>query len=155
MAIWVIAVRRKYADAILDGRKIAEVRWEGTVNIDLVRSGDKLLLATGSGIVGIVEVTKVIIKELRSISDDEAKAAGFRSRVELVKELKKIYPITSYSEKYYILYLRPIADLRHRPVPLSNIYCYSGSGIRECRLEDLKSRIVPVCRVKSSDLPIT
>ncbi|GEM_PF-5750894 len=137
--VWILLTKRKFVDMILDGQKLIEIRWEGTQNLDKLKPGDYVLLIAkvADGVLGIAKIVDILVKTLNEITDEEAKLAGFSSKAELLKELQKIYQIKSLDEKYYLIKLVPLLDLRLSPVKLSRL------GI-DLSYWDIKGKIVSV-----------
>lgn len=147
MALWALIMRRKYVNLILSRRKRYEIRWSGTLNIDLVKPGDILLLVTSSGVEASTRVLKIWRKPLQEITLEEVRGAGFSTRSEFLRELRKLYPPLRPQEIFYILELEPLADLRTSPIPLECVYCYGVGGEVPCTLQDLKTRVVPITKI--------
>jgi len=129
--------RRKYADMILNGEKNVEIRWCGTQNIDKIKPGDYILILckVSEGIIGLAKVTDVCIKSIRDMTDEDAVYAGFPNKEMMLNELMQVYPIKSLDEKYYLIKLIPILDLRGRPV------CLKELGIN-LTYNDIKGRVI-------------
>ncbi len=121
--VWILLTKRKFIDMIMDGQKLIEIRWEGTHNLEKLRPGDYVLLVAkvADGVLGVAKIVDVMVKSLADITEEEARLAGFSSKAELLEELCRIYQVKSLDERYYLIKLVPLLDLRLRPVKLSRL----------------------------------
>ena len=81
-----LMVKGKYVDLILSGKKTATIRkgyW--------VPKFKEIILHGGGRPFAVAEITDVIYKKLRELSNEEVLEDGFSSKDELVKELRKAY----------------------------------------------------------------
>lgn len=81
-----LMVKGKYVDLILSGKKTL------TIRLGIVKPRYEEIIVHGGGRpIAKVKVTRVYHKRIKELSDNDAAKDGFRSREELVKELKRIY----------------------------------------------------------------
>ena len=81
-----LMVKGKYVDLILSGKKTL------TIRLGIVKPRYEEIIVHGGGRpIAKVKVTRVYHKRIKELSDNDATKDGFRSREELVKELKRIY----------------------------------------------------------------
>ncbi len=122
-SVWLMIFRRKYADMILNREKDIEIRWIGTKNVEKVKPGDYILIMCklAEGIIGIAKVVNVCIKSIKDITEEDAIRAGFSSKENMINELLQLYPIRDLEEKYYLIKLIPLIDLRGTPIKLRDL----------------------------------
>ncbi len=122
-SVWLMIFRRKYADMILNGEKSVEIRWCGTKNIEKIKPGDYILIVSkvSEGIIGLAKVVDICAKSIKEMSDRDAIDAGFSNKHIMLNELAQIYLIGNLDEKYYLIKLVPMLDLRERPIPLRDL----------------------------------
>ncbi len=152
---WITSVKYRFARLILEGRKSLDIRYEKHVNVDLVAPGDVILLYAGGAVkavVGAVKVVKVCKKKLRDLTIEDARAAGFFTRRQLISTLKKMYPMAKPNDHVYLIYVEPYLNFLQSPIPLDFITCIKLPKPRPCCLEDVKGRMTPV---DPSSLPMT
>ena len=81
-----LMVKGKYVGLILSGKKTL------TIRLGIVKPRYEEIIVHGGGRpIAKVKVTRVYHKRIKELSDNDAAKDGFRSREELVKELKRIY----------------------------------------------------------------
>ncbi|MEM0014732.1 MAG: ASCH domain-containing protein [Zestosphaera sp.] len=82
----VLAFRREYGRSILLGKKTTTVRLRSNL-----REGEVVDVKVGDVHVGRAYIENVVTKRVRELSDADALNDGFRSKEDLILELKKIY----------------------------------------------------------------
>ncbi|MEM0486796.1 MAG: ASCH domain-containing protein [Sulfolobales archaeon] len=75
-----------YGDSIALGVKVATVRLNSSVKV-----GEVVDVFAGRSYLGSAVITGVEVKKVSQLTDEDARLDGFRSRDELVRELKSIY----------------------------------------------------------------
>ena len=75
-----------YGEDILEGRKTSTIRL--TSNL---KKGDIVEIRAGMIKLGTAIIENVEVKEVKDLTDEDARVDGFKDRNELIKELKKIY----------------------------------------------------------------
>jgi len=81
----------KYVKDVLSGKKRATVR----LGRKGVREGMVIYLAVGGRPFAKARVVRVSHKRLKELTPDEIRKEGYRSLPELLRELRKIYPVIS------------------------------------------------------------
>ncbi|MEM4831754.1 MAG: ASCH domain-containing protein [Sulfolobales archaeon] len=78
--------REAYGDSIALGVKVATVRLNSSVKV-----GEIVDIFAGRSYLGSAVITGVEVKKVSQLTDEDARLDGFRSREELVRELRSIY----------------------------------------------------------------
>lgn len=78
--------REVYGKSIALGVKVATVRLNSGVRI-----GDVVDIIAGRAYLGSALITSVDVKKVSQLTDEDAKLDGFKSREDLIRELKNIY----------------------------------------------------------------
>jgi len=81
-----IEFKKKYKRKLMSGKKSCTIRKRCYVS-----EGDEVLVHCGGKIIGRARITKVEEKRIDELDDDIAREEGFKSRKELVNEIRKIY----------------------------------------------------------------
>ncbi len=81
-----IMMRGEYAKLMLEGRKKATIRL-GKV----IPKYDEVIIHSWGRPVAKAKITKVTYKRVRELTDDDARKDGFRSKDELLRELRHVY----------------------------------------------------------------
>lgn len=81
-----LVFKEAYKEGIILGTKVTTVRLKSDVKV-----GEIVDVFAGRCYLGSALVTSVEAKRVSQLSDEDAKLDGFRSREELVRELKNIY----------------------------------------------------------------
>ena len=81
----------RYVKDILSGKKRATVR----LGKKGVRPGMTIYLSVGGRPFAKAKVVAVRYKKLKELTEEEVKKEGYRSVSELLRELRKIYPVIS------------------------------------------------------------
>ena len=81
-----LMVKGRYVDLILSGKKTL------TIRLGIVKPRYKEIIIHGGGRpIAKVRIIRVYHKKIKELNDNDAIKDGFRSREELINELKKIY----------------------------------------------------------------
>lgn len=75
-----------YRDSIALGTKVATVRLNSSVKV-----GEVVEVIAGRSRLGSAVITGVEVKKVSQLTDEDARLDGFRSREELIRELRNIY----------------------------------------------------------------
>jgi len=78
--------KKEYGEGIVKGSKTSTIRLSSTL-----KKGDEVEVVAGRVRLGIARIEDVEVKEVRELTDEDARTDGFRNREELVRALKKIY----------------------------------------------------------------
>jgi len=81
-----LVFKEAYGDSITLGVKVATVRLNSSLRV-----GEVVEVFAGRSYLGSAVITGVEVKKASQLTDDDARLDGFRSRDELVRELKNIY----------------------------------------------------------------
>ncbi len=81
-----LVFKQEYCQDILEGKKRSTIRL--TSNL---KKGDIVEIRAGWIKVGTAIIEDVMDKEIRELTDEDAKLDGFSSKDELIKALKRIY----------------------------------------------------------------
>ncbi len=83
----VLRFSKKYIADVLSGRKNYTIRW------GIVRPKYRIVnIVVDNKVVGKAEILEVRYVRVRELNDYHAMLDGFRSRYELLRDLRKIYP---------------------------------------------------------------
>ncbi len=84
---YVIRFKPEHLEKVLSGRKNV------TVRLGLVRPRfGELLIVCNDLVYGVAEVKRLDFMRLEELTDDIAKREGFKTREDLIRELKRLYP---------------------------------------------------------------
>ena len=101
-----LMVKGEYVDDILTGRKRA------TIRLGMVKVKYKDMIVHGGGRpVAKIHVTSVVYKRVKELTDEDAVKDGFKSKEELVRELKKVYGKVSLEDYVTIIEFEVVQDL--------------------------------------------
>lgn len=79
-------MKREYAELVLSGAKTA------TIRLGVVRPKRRQVLLHSSGkVLAELEITRVEVKRIRDLTDEDAKQDGFQDRWQLIEHLERIY----------------------------------------------------------------
>lgn len=81
-----LVFKAAYGESIALGVKVATVRLNSNVKV-----GEVVEVFAGGSYLGNAVITGVEVKKVSQLTDEDARLDGFRSREELVRELKNIY----------------------------------------------------------------
>ncbi|MET1160751.1 MAG: ASCH domain-containing protein [Thermoprotei archaeon] len=103
-----IMVKGRYVKEILEGKKTA------TIRRGIVKPKYREVIVHGGGKpVAKILIEKVYHKKIKELTDEDAIKDGFRSREELVSELKRVYPGISDDEWITIIEFKVLQRLDH------------------------------------------
>lgn len=101
-------VKGRYVKEILEGKKTA------TIRRGIVKPKYREVIVHGGGKpVAKILIEKVYHKKIKELTDEDAIKDGFRSREELVSELKRVYPGISDDEWITIIEFKVLQRLDH------------------------------------------
>jgi hypothetical protein len=103
-----IMVKGKYVRDILEGRKTATIR-KGIVKPKY----NELIVHGGGRPVAKIVVERVYHKRVKELTDNDALKDGFRSREELVAELRSVYPDIKDDDWVTIIEFKVVQRLDH------------------------------------------
>ncbi len=133
-----IEFKKKYKRKLMSGKKSCTIRKRCYVS-----EGDEVLVHCGGKIIGRARITKVEEKRIDELDDDIAREEGFKSRKELVNEIRKIY---GDLDKVYVIRFR--FEPFKRAINPEELY-YSRDlreiaerALRELELSDEEKRIL-------------
>ncbi|MCS7099980.1 MAG: ASCH domain-containing protein [Sulfolobales archaeon] len=81
-----LVFREAYREKIALGAKVATIRLNSSLRV-----GDFVDVVAGRSYVGSAVITSVEVKKVSQLTDRDAELDGFRSREELLRELRRIY----------------------------------------------------------------
>ncbi len=110
---YVIRFRPEYLDKVLKGEKRVTLR----LGIVRPRFGE-VLIACGDRAYGLCEIESMEVTSIDKIDERIVKMEGFRSRDELLKALRSLYPEVSEQDLVTIIKFR-VSKIFQRPVPLN------------------------------------
>ena len=84
---YVIRFKPEYLDRVLSGKKNITLR----LGIVRPRFGE-IYIVCNDLVYGVAEIESLKLMRLEEITDEIAKREGFRSKEELIRELRKLYP---------------------------------------------------------------
>lgn len=88
----------KFRELLKSGRKTATIRLQCPYRI-----GDEVFVHCGGKIIGTAKIVDIQEKKIEELTEEDAKADGFSSLDELLKEIRKLY---GNPEKVYIIRFR-------------------------------------------------
>ncbi len=103
-----LMVKGRYVEDILSGRKKATIR-RGIVK----PKHDEIIIHGGGRPVAKIRVSRVIHKRLYELTDEDALKDGFKSRDELLTELRRVYPDIRDDEWVTIIEFDIVQRLNH------------------------------------------
>ena len=133
-----IEFKKKYKRKLMGGKKSCTIRKRCYVS-----EGDEVLVHCGGKIIGKARITEVEERRVDELGDDIAREEGFKSRKELVNEIRKIY---GDLDKVYVIRFK--FDPFRRAINPEELY-YSGDlkeiaerALRELKLSEEERRIL-------------
>ncbi len=122
-----IEFKKKYKRKLLSGKKNCTIRKRCYVS-----EGDEVFVHCGGKIIGKAKITRVEERKLEELDDEIAREEGFRSREELINEVRKIY---GDCEKVYVIRFefKPL----DRPINPEELY-YKQRDLKEIAERALK-----------------
>ncbi len=78
--------KQRYGADILEGKKSSTIRLTSSL-----KKGDIVEIRAGNIKIGTAVIEDVEVKEVRDLTDEDAKKDGFSSKEELVEALRRIY----------------------------------------------------------------
>ncbi|MFN3268139.1 MAG: ASCH domain-containing protein [Zestosphaera sp.] len=81
-----LVFKKEYGRSIILGRKTSTIRLRSSV-----RKGDVVDVRVGNVHVGRAIIEDVITKKISELTDEDARDDGFKSKEDLLNELRKIY----------------------------------------------------------------
>ncbi len=101
-----LMVKGEYVDDILSGRKRA------TIRLGIVKVKYRDMIVHGGGRpVAKIHVSNVVYKRVKELTDEDAVKDGFKSKEELVRELRKMYGDVSPDDYVTIIEFEVVQDL--------------------------------------------
>ena len=95
-----LMLKKRYADKLLSGEKRATIRL-GIVRVKY----PELIVHSGGRPVAKVRVKNIRVKRVSELTDDDARLDGFRTREELLEELRRVYGSISPDDPVTIIEL--------------------------------------------------
>ena len=96
-----LMLKKEYAEALLEGRKTSTIRL-GVV----VPRYNELVVHSGGKPIAVVKLTEVYHKKIKELTLDEVREDGFRSRKELVRALRRLYPREKIDEESVVTLIK-------------------------------------------------
>lgn len=94
----VLRFKKRFEKDILSGRKTTTIR-----RYSKLKAGEIVKIEVGGRIVGEAEIKKVIRKEFRNLTVDDALNDGFKSLSDLKKTLRSLYGEIYEDDSLYII----------------------------------------------------
>ncbi|NPA23858.1 MAG: ASCH domain-containing protein [Crenarchaeota archaeon] len=110
---YVIRFRPEYLDKVLRGEKRVTLR----LGIVRPRFGE-VLIACGNRAYGLCEIESMEITSIDKLDDKIVKMEGFKSREELIRALRSLYPEVAEKDLVTIIRFR-VSKIFQRPIPLN------------------------------------
>lgn len=89
---------KEYKSKILSGVKTSTVRLRTNLKV-----GEKVQIIAGGEKLGTAKILKIRRKEISKLTDEDAEKDGFKSKLELLKALKKHYGKLPKDTSIYII----------------------------------------------------
>ncbi len=101
-----LMVKGNYVNAILESKKVA------TIRLGIVKPKyDELIVHGGGRPVAKVAIESVEYKKVRELTDEDAKLDGFKTKDELIEELRRLYGYISPDDYVTIIKFKVIRKL--------------------------------------------